>query len=298
VKSLSCAICGKNQKKVLLYKETIAFDKIDKDIFSARRTPDRIHYQLLKCQVCGLIFSSPILAEDKIKHLYKKSELTYEVEIPSLKKTYGNYLRRALKFTVKKPKLVEIGGGNGFFLEEAKKNKVFDIWGVEPSREAVTKARRDIKKRIIIDFFPTKKIRPGSCDIICFFQTLDHVTDPNNFLSACHQALRREGIILCIQHDTEGLSVKLLGERSPIFDIEHIYLFNKSNLEKILNKNGFEILEVFNVENKFPLRYWLRMFPLPNGVKALLLKLTGLLKLADLPLKLPAGNMGAIARKI
>jgi len=298
MKILECAICGSREKTTLLYKESILFDSVDKEIFSARRIPDKIHYRLLKCLRCGLAFSSPILSENKIKLLYRHSNLTYETEIPSLKKTYGHYLRRTFKYLPANPRLLEIGGGNGFFLEEALANRITDVWGVEPSPAAVSKAKADIKKRMIIDFFPTKKIKPNSVDIICFFQTMDHIINPNQFLAACFKALKKGGIVLCIQHDTNGLSVKLLGERSPIFDIEHIYLFNKSCLDKIFSKNGFTTLEVFNVENNFPLRYWVQMFPLPTRFKKFFIKFLKNFHLSELPLKLPAGNIGIIAQKV
>lgn len=36
-------------------------------------------------------------------------------------------------------------------------------------------------------------------------------------------------------------------------------------------KNGFRVIETFNVVNKYPLLYWLRMTPLPSPVKTLIL---------------------------
>lgn len=297
MKIIQCAVCGHNKNSELLFKENIDFSKIDKNIFSARRIPDRIHYRLQRCKKCGLIFSSPILDSRKIEKLYKESEMTYDQEIDFLKKTYGYYLKDVLRLGVENPRLLEIGGGNGFFLEEVKKMGIADFWGVEPSQEAVNRAKPDIRKRMIVDFFPSSQIKNNSLDIICIFQTLDHIMDPNTFLTNCFKALKKRGLVLCILHDTDGLSVKLLKEKSPIFDIEHIYLFNKFNLQKIFEKNGFKTIKTFAVKNTFPLRYWLRMFPLPLMIKTNLIKFLRLLGLDELPLTLEAGNIGIIARK-
>ena len=294
---IQCAICETNKYSEILFPETTDFSKIDKDIFSARRIPDRVHYRLLRCEKCGLIFSSPILSEKAIRKLYRESRLTYEQEIVSLKETYGSYLKKTLQHSVKNPKLLEIGGGNGFFLEKAKEMGLTKVYGVEPSQDGVNQARSDIKKNMIVDFFPSQKIKKSSFDIICIFQTLDHIIDPNSFLEECRKALRKNGLVLCIHHNTDGLSVKLLREKSPIFDIEHIFLFNKHNLKTIFAKNGFKTVEVFDVKNTFPLRYWIRMFPLPLKIKTNLINLLKFIRLDNIPITLSAGNIGIIARK-
>lgn len=294
---IQCAICKTNKNTSVLFPETMDFKTIDADIFSARRIPDQVHYQLLQCHRCGLIFSSPILSENALKKLYRESKLTYDNEIDSLKITYGNYLKKTLKYAHKNPKLLEVGGGNGFFLEQAKDVGVEDVSGVEPSQHAVDQARSDIKKKMVVDFFPSKKIKPASKDIICVFQTLDHITDPNSFLKACHKTLKKDGLVLTILHDTQGLSVKLLKEKSPIFDIEHIFLFNRQTLKKIFEQNGFQAVEVFAVQNTFPIRYWIRMFPLPLQVKQLLISLLKMIGLDGFLITLGAGNIGIIAKK-
>ncbi|OGG15199.1 hypothetical protein A2773_04930 [Candidatus Gottesmanbacteria bacterium RIFCSPHIGHO2_01_FULL_39_10] len=297
MKIMKCAICGDKQKIELLYKESVDFEKVDKNTFSARRIPEKVHYQLQRCNNCGLIISSPILSPDKIKHLYKESEFTYTEEVPSLRKTYGWYLGQTLKHTGENPKLLEIGAGNGFFLEEVKKMGIKDFWGVEPSKQAIQKAKPGIREKMIAGFFPHPRIMANSFDVICVFQTLDHIITPNTFLKECHTALKKGGVILTILHDTSGLSVKILGERSPIFDIEHIYLFNKENLARIFEKNKFKVLSVFDVKNSYPLRYWLRMFPLPNTVKKVIYELVRLVKLDKLEVAHQAGNIGIIAQK-
>lgn len=294
---ITCAICKTNNYTELLYKETVDFAKLTSEIFSARRIPDRVHYRLLKCTRCSLIFSSPILPEKDLRKLYGKSTVTYGEEMNSLNETYGKYLKKAVFYCRENPRLLEIGCGNGFFLEKAVELGILDVSGIEPGVESVKRAKKDIQKKIIVDFFPSRHIKAASKDIICIFQTLDHLIDPNNSLRACKAVLRKGGVVLCILHDTEGLSVRLLGERSPIFDVEHIFLFNKRNLSQIFVQNGFVPREVFSVTNRFPLRYWVRMFPLPHLAKKIILYALKTLGLSEILLSLPAGNIGIIAQK-
>lgn len=293
-----CAICAKRQKFVLQYKSTLKKNKINSSTFSARRTPDRVHYRFVKCMNCGLIFSNPILPSDEIIKYYEHSDFDYAIESGYLKKTYGSYLTKAIGSRQReKINLLDIGCGNGFFLEEAKKQGISKVVGVEPGRQTVDKAPKWLKKFIIQDIFKTGQFRKNTFDIICCFHTLDHIIDPNKFLKGVYSVLKEGGRAYFIVHDTDGLSVKIFGEKSPIFDIEHIYLFNDDSLKAIFKKNKFKIIETFQVKNYYPISYWIRMSPLPRVVKLAILKLIDRLPILNFNLALKAGNIGIIAEK-
>lgn len=297
--SIQCALCGKKQKLKELYKESLNLQKINSGTFSARRTPDRMHYRFVKCFNCGLIFSSPIFLPEKISKLYKNSTFDYSLESSYLKKTYGYYLQTLLTNIIKeKAVMLDIGCGNGFFLEEAKSMGIGSVYGIEPGKASVKKAPKWLQKNIKIGLFEEKVYKNNTFDIICCFHTLDHIVDPNKFLQDVYASLKNNGRALFIVHDTNGLSVKLFGERSPIFDIEHIYLFNKQNLSGLFRKNKFRIIETFNVKNNYPLIYWLRMTPLPLKIKEFLLVFIKKTRLSNLPISLNAGNIGIIVKKV
>lgn len=296
--TLQCALCGKKQKIEELYKENIDLNKINTSTFSARRTPDRIHYRFVKCLNCGLIFSNPIFPLEKISNLYKKSTFDYETESSYLKKTYGYYLQKALKNLKRRDlRLLDIGCGNGFFLEEARNMGIGFVHGIEPGRESVNKAPAWLKKKIKVQLFEKEAFKNDIFDIVCCFHTLDHIVDPNEFLKNVHAVLKKRGGALFIVHDTNGLSVRLFGEKSPIFDIEHIYLFNKTNLTNLFLKNEFSDIEIFEIKNTYPLKYWVRMIPLPKKIKELIFILLKKINLADISVSLSAGNIGIFAQK-
>ncbi len=295
---IKCAICGNNKNTKVLYKSTFSKKKLNSKTFSARRTPDRLHYRLVKCSRCGLIFSNPILDLKKINSLYFKSDFNYDLESEYLKKTYFNYFKKYIQSkNIKKAKILEIGCGNGFFLQELKDNGIKDVYGIEPGAESVKKANAKIKNNIKVDILRKGLFAKESFDIIFCFHTLDHIPNPNKFLEIIHALLKKNGKVFFIVHNTSGLSVKLLKEKSPIFDIEHIYLFNNKNLKQIFENNKFINSSVFDIKNTYPLRYWLKLFPLNDFFKNKIIKLLELLGLDLIPIKLNAGNIGIIASK-
>ena len=86
--------------------------------FSARRLPDRRFYRWVKCLKCGLYRSDPVL-NINLSDLYTKSTFDYGAEVNGLKKTYSLLVKKALLPGKPKGGILEIGGGNGFFLEKA-----------------------------------------------------------------------------------------------------------------------------------------------------------------------------------
>lgn len=297
MKKVVCAICKSNNNTKLLYKETVNLAAINQVSFSARRTPDKHHYRITECVKCGLIFSNPILDSQKIERFYRESDFNYKKESDYLKKTYYDYFNKFIKPKNKKVKILEIGCGNGFFLEELFDKGFKNIHGIEPGVRSVNKARPNIKDKIVVDVLKRNIFKDNYFDIICCFHTMDHIVDMYNFMREVNSLLKTNGKALFIVHDTKSLSVKLLGEKSPIFDIEHIYLFNKKSLNKLFNKYEFMQIKTFRVINKYPISYWAKLFPMPDKIKKKLIWILAVTKFGFLPFSLPAGNIGVVARK-
>jgi hypothetical protein len=69
-------------------------------------------------------------------------------------------------------------------------------------------------------------------------------------------------VLVC--HNVDALVNKALGEYSPVFDIEHIFLFNPATLRKLVEPYGFITRDIGKVANTYPLSYWLRYVPIVN----------------------------------
>lgn len=250
-----CPLCGPKAKKKELYSQNFKFSQINPQVFSARRSPDRLHYRIVQCHQCGLVFSDPILAPAKISHLYNQSFFTYKNRIKDLTLTYGYYLKQLEKYGVKKAKLLEIGCGNGFFLAEAKKQGYQSVWGVEPSQDAIEQASKKLQSFIRHSVFKPKLFPRNYFDVICFFQTFDHISQPNQFLTICNDYLRPGGLILAINHNVEAFQAKILRSFSPIIDIEHTYLYSLVTMPLIFQANKFQVLKSGPIFNYLPFNF-------------------------------------------
>jgi SAM-dependent methyltransferase len=295
--STKCPICDSDGRATVLYPANFDFAAFNPAIYSARRLPDRVHYRIVRCSTCGLVRSDPVADPQLLAELYARSTFDYELEVEDLSRTYGRYLARLERFGVHKGKLLEIGCGNGFFLEEALRRGYGSVYGVEPGKAAIDRARKDIRPNIVNDV-----LRPGlfpaeTFDVVCLFQTFDHISDPGSLLDECGRLLKPSGLLLCFNHNIEAGSAKLLGERSPIIDIEHTFLYSPTTISKLFEKHSFKPLETGSARNTYHLYYLSRLLPLPGLLKRPLLRLLKDTRFGSVRLTVPLGNLCIIAQR-
>ena len=292
-----CAVCGTEGNATELYPANFGPEAFSPETFSARRLPDRIHYRMVRCNRCGLVRSDPVADAELAAKLYRQSSFDYSREVDSLARTYGSYLARLERYGAAKGSLLEIGCGNGFFLERARAQGYQDVRGVEPSARAIELAPGDIRGRIVCAMMGPGLFPDASFDAICLFQVLDHVFDPAGAIETCFQMLKPGGFILALNHNVEALSARILKERSPIVDIEHTYLYSPASMRRLFSKCGFEVKEVGTVRNLYSLGYLARLVPFPGFLKKALLATLGGTGVGRLRVKVPLGNLYMIGRK-
>jgi len=264
--------------------------------FSARRNPQKYHARVVECRHCGLVYSNPYFDEVALRPLYRDAAYIDEQQLENMSSDYAREFFRAAGTLDRSARILEIGCANGFFLEKLHRAGYQNLCGVEPGKDAVSKALPIIRDSIINDFFRPALFSPESFDVVCCFQIFDHLPDPDRFVADVRSLLRPGGLLLAINHNIRALITRVLGERSPMYDIEHIYLFDKSTIRRLFVANGFEVSRVSALSNSYTLAYAVKMFPLAARLK------TGIVQmlkgaLADVNLRIPAGNMVTVGRK-
>jgi SAM-dependent methyltransferase len=292
-----CALCETFGNAAEIFHANFSTQSFNPETFSARRLPDKIHYRIVKCNTCGLVRSDPIVEQAILAKLYKESRQTYDAEVKNLEITYSRYLERLDRYLSHKGHLLEIGCGNGFLLSRALQEGYEDVTGIEPSQEAVSKSAPEIQPKIVCDVFRPDIFPPQQFDVVCMFQVFDHIADPNHLIQDCFSVLKPGGLILFLNHDVASLSARILGESSPIFDIEHTYLYSLQTLTKLLIQNNFEVKESGPALNTYSLRYLVHLFPFPISMKSTLLASLSKNRLGNLKLNVPLGNLYLIAQK-
>ena len=293
LRATRCAICGTFDNSDERWPATLTPEAFTAETFSARRLPDRVHYRMVTCRTCGLVRSDPVLEDAALAELYESSTFDYGSELQSLERTYGEALARIEERLGALPRdgIVDIGCGNGFVLDQALMRGWTGVHGVEPSGDAIAKASDAVRPLIIKEMMGPELFAPRSLSAVTLFQVLDHISDPIPLLEECCRALRPGGVILAWNHNIEAISARVLGERSPIVDVGHTYLYSPDTMRQLFVKAGFVAPDVQSVRNRYSVRYVAQLVPLPRRMKKPLLHSLKSSRIGSRELRLPLGNL-------
>ncbi len=264
----SCPVCRTDSSKAKLFLErNIDPAKFSGFSFASRKTPEFMCHRLVQCPNCDLVYANQPPSEDELAHAYHVADYDSSEEANDAATAYINAILPTLGSLARRQSVLEIGTGTGIFLEYLSREGFTELVGVEPSTAAIAAAPPHRHTWIREGMFEEMQFAPESFDLICCFMTMEHVRDPNVIASAAFRLLRPGGAFVAVTHDYHGLVNRLLGKRSPIIDIEHMQLFSKRSLQFLFERVGYIDIEVNAFKNTYSLQYWMRLAPLPMGLK-------------------------------
>ena len=217
---------------------------------------------MVKCLRCDLRYSTKIPSnlddiykdknyvlgtktDDKDHFLYRRDRFGKE-RVKILEETCGS---------LKEKKLLDIGCGNGFFLDAAK-DKFGCCVGVDASDVNREKAQRNTGLQIHSE--PLDKIPDKEFDVITAFNVLEHVECPLEFVRSACDLLQPGGYLFLYSPNFNSLSIKVLREYSFLIGGEHLTLFTRGSLEylgKMLNLDivfiktyGLDIFDIISFQ--------------------------------------------------
>jgi SAM-dependent methyltransferase len=292
----NCPVCGGDASRVA-YPARIDEARLDRFAFASRKLPEFMHLRLLECPTCSVLYASPALAPEFLAEAYKEAAYDSSEEARFAAASYAARLPSILEALGERDVALEIGAGNGAFLRYLRDAGFRQVIGIEPSSDAADAADEDIRPLIRVGVFRPLEFQEESIGLVGCFQTIEHVENPRELCSDIYRLLRPGGAFFLIGHDRLSWVTRLLGERSPIFDIEHQQLFSKSSLRYMLTSCGFEDVQIGTIRNRYPLSYWMKLLPLPASVKQVLIPATRALVVGRLPLRINIGNLYAAGFK-
>ncbi len=155
-------------------------------------------------------------------------------------------------FQDKRGRLLDVGCGDGAFVEEAQKSG-FNAEGIDLNDKAITAARKlrqlkNIKKEYLASFSQRARSAGEQYDIVTFFEVLEHQDDPKKFIFEIKSCLRKEGRIAGSVPNRERYFPDLhksseLGDFPPA----HFTRWSKRSLEWFLADAGFINIRVLPI---------------------------------------------------
>lgn len=220
---MECFVCGNNQWSLFYQK-------------------------WLKCQTCNFI-----RAQDKYfrfnptkiynaNYYHRDQYLDYQADRLILEINFKSRLQTILKYK-QRGNLLEIGCAYGYFLALAK--QYFKTYGIDIS-PIVTAAGVSKKQTTIISGDLLKqKFKKAFFDVICLFDTFEHLQQPHLYLQKINRLLKRDGLLVIETGDIESVIAKLQRSKWRLLDPPvHLCYFSRKTITRILEEKGFNVVSI------------------------------------------------------
>ena len=244
MRSLICPIC--ESRKVKLFFRRYNSHKINTKHF----------FSLYKCDACGLVFLYPIPSWDfisKYYYYYDKIEASQVRKrlpaIPLIQKIIEKIMNRG---TVIIPglKLLDIGCGNGSFLQEMKERGL-EVYGIEPDKIKCELCRRR-NLNVFYGFLEESHFESYFFDVITLNHVFEHISNPRETLKKLRELLKNTGIIIIQVPRADSFLVKVFHKDCQLFAVPyHLFTYSLKALSTLLNEEGFKIIRLRNIPAPF-----------------------------------------------
>jgi 2-polyprenyl-3-methyl-5-hydroxy-6-metoxy-1,4-benzoquinol methylase len=288
-------LCGPEASSRLFAPERIDYSRLDSFAFASRKKPEYMHLCLHECDACRILYASPIFSGGALADAYLTASYDSTDASRFAAQTYGRLARQIASHLPSRDGILDVGAGDGAFLAEAIRAGFSGAVGVEPSSAPIQVAAQSVRPFLRHEMFSAANFTPASFSLITCFQTIEHLADPLLFCRDAATLLRRGGALMLVGHNRLAISARLLGSHSPIYDLEHLQLFCPKSFNVLLRNAGLRRIRVFPVWNRYPLAYWIRLFPMPEIVRSKLGRFCEVTGAGRGQIALPAGNMVAVA---
>ncbi|WP_037504897.1 class I SAM-dependent methyltransferase [Sphingobium bisphenolivorans] len=270
----ACPLCGAGADQAEPFlSDTRDESRVSASSFASRKVPEYMSHAMVRCRSCDLAYVDRPPSVASLAVSYHAADYDSAEEAEDAAEAYAGALGPVLGQLKGRGAALEIGTGTGAFLERLKGFGFADLIGVEPSSAAIAAAPAHRQPWIREGIFEEADFAPESFDLICCFMTLEHVQDPGALVASAYRLLRPGGVFVGVTHDRRAWLNRLLGRRSPIVDIEHMQLFSATSAKRLLQHNGYTAVGGASFRNSYRPSYWLRLVPMPDGIKQTLTRL-------------------------
>jgi SAM-dependent methyltransferase len=285
-----CNLCGAQDARVLFRKDSADF---------------------LQCRQCGLEWVHPLPDMEEMRKLYSSpkyystdniSQCGYSDYVRN-KHLYVNLFNRRLDEILRhtdgrRGRLLDVGCATGVLLELARL-RGWEVSGVDVSEYATGIAREYYCLDAFTGELAEAGYPDGRFDVIVMDDLIEHVADPAALVQESRRILNASGLLTLNTPNRAGLWHLFMGRRWFHYrQSEHTYFYSPRVITDLLNRHGFDVLEIHSSSKIIDLNYAFGRLRYYNmAVSNMLSRTVGRLLVSSVTFPIRVGEMVVFARK-
>lgn len=198
--------------------------------------------RLTKCDSCTLVFSKKNPSRTELISFYE-NEYRRTAFFSSITVSRYNELLDSFEKYRKTNKLLDVGAGNGFFLEIAKA-RGWEVYGTELTEQAVTVCSNKgihMRQGCLNEVgFDTEMF-----DVITSFEVIEHINNPKLIVAEMYRTLRKGGKTYITTPNFNSLLRYRLKENYDVIEYpNHLVYFTKQTIKKLFKDEKFKVKHI------------------------------------------------------
>lgn len=212
-------------------------------------------FEVAQCGNCQFVFTQNAPnqesigkyyeSEDYVSHSDTQKGLFFKV-YHTVRKYMLSQKRKMVEAQTSKGKLLDIGCGTGYFLNEMKSNN-WDVSGIEQDE----KARTYGANKFSITIKEPKalyELENNSLNAITMWHVLEHVHDLNEYLTQIKNLLKKDGTLCIAVPNHDSHDGKHYGKQWAAWDLPiHLWHFTPASMHTLMDKHGFTITKHYRL---------------------------------------------------
>jgi 2-polyprenyl-3-methyl-5-hydroxy-6-metoxy-1,4-benzoquinol methylase len=277
---ISCNLCGNNDYEVI-YPSQYELAQSANLVDTFKSSGDQVLLdQLVRCKNCGLQYLNPRLKEELVIQGYSSGEdETFVSQKSAREHTFEKSLKMIEKWVPQRGRILDIGTAGGSFLGMAHR-RGWEVAGCEPSRWLSQWGTREYGISITPGTLFDMQLEQDSFEAVTLWDVLEHTGDPTAVLKECHRVLKPDGLLVVNYPDINSLVARMMGRKWVFLLSVHLYYFTRVTMNKMLEKTGFQTVEVKKHWQSLELGYILQRMkpymPFLPGIASGIIKFLGM----------------------
>ncbi len=231
------------------------------------------NYGIVKCKECNARFLTPNPNAELLAQAYDD---TYYGGTEDEEKFEGfiekglNYFRKkrankVAKLANTKGKVLDIGCGNGQFLEQVSQFGDIEIFGTEMQGSSAQRASKIKNINLKTGELSANDYSENTFDVITLFHVFEHLINPQEYLEIIDNILKKNGHLIMSFPNIDSWQARFFkGKWLHLDPPRHLHFFTPKDFKKLIISRGYELIEEnhFSVEqNPYgAIQSWFNLF--------------------------------------
>lgn len=209
----------------------------------------RVLHRLDRCRVCDFVTFNDLSPNDLLD-IYDDAYFAgneypdYVGQQDALRRSMRSHLNKMWRYHPRLDSLLEVGCAYGLFLDEAR-TYFRSVAGVDICITPTAYARERLGLHVDCDDFLTMDFGNQRFDIVCFWDTIEHLPAPEAYLEKARQVLAPEGMVFLTTGDISSFNARLRGSNwRQIHPPSHLHYFSRKTITHLLDRVGFKVVGI------------------------------------------------------